>query len=311
VEPVISVSHLRKTYGATVAVEDVSFDVRQGEIFGIIGPNGAGKTTTVECLQGLRQADGGELRALGLDPRTQARELRRRIGAQLQQSALPDRLRVYEALDLFAAFADEPADPDTLIARWGLTERRDAAFGNLSGGQRQRLFVALAFVNAPELVFLDELTQGLDPQARRGTWELIRDIRAHGTTVVLVTHFMDEAETLCDRVAIIDRGRIVALDTPQDLIAGLDVPVRVRFSWAGCGGDAEAGADGLAFLEALPVVRRVTRHGRQVEVEGTGAVLALVAAELVERGIVPVDLRAERPTLEDAFIALTGRSIRE
>jgi ABC-2 type transport system ATP-binding protein len=314
VEPVISVRHLRKTYGATVAVEDVSFDVRAGEIFGIIGPNGAGKTTTVECLQGLRQPDSGEMRVLGLDPRSQARELRRRIGAQLQQSALPDRLRVREALELFAAFADDPADPDTLIRQWGLSERRDAAFGNLSGGQRQRLFVALAFVNAPELVFLDELTQGLDPQARRGTWELIRDIRERGTTVVLVTHFMDEAETLCDRVAIIDRGRVVALDTPQDLIAGLGAPVRVRFSWTESGEDGEigaGGAGGLEFLEALPVVRRVTWHGRQVEVEGVGAVLALVAAELVGHGIVPADLRAERPTLEDAFLALTGRSIRE
>ena len=242
------------------------------------------------------------MRVLGLDPRTQARALRHRIGAQLQQSSLPDRITVREALELFAAFAANPIPPERLIEQWGLTERRDAAFGDLSGGQKQRLFIALAFVNDPIVVFLDELTQGLDPQARRVTWELIRDIRSHGKTVVLVTHFMDEAEELCDRVAIIDHGRVVAIDTPQGLIDGLEVPTRVRFSTE---------REDLPDLEAVPGARRVARSGRQVEVEGSGPVLALVAAALVGHDILPTDLRAERPTLEDAFIALTGRSIRE
>jgi ABC-2 type transport system ATP-binding protein len=300
-DPIIAVAHLAKRYGPTVAVDDVSFEVHDGEIFGLIGPNGAGKTTTVECLQGLRTPDGGHLRVLGLDPQTQAPELRRQVGSQLQSSALPDRLKVWEALDLFATFADHPLAPDLLIDQWGLTEQRDAAFANLSGGQRQRLFIALAFVNAPDLVFLDELTQGLDPQARRLTWGLIRDIRARGTTVVLVTHFMDEAEHLCDRVAIVDRGRVVALEAPQALIAGLDLPVRVRFSTV---------VPDLSWLQRIPVVQRVDRRGDQTEVTGTGPVLALVAAALVEHGIVPADLRAERPTLEDAFLALTGRTVR-
>jgi ABC-2 type transport system ATP-binding protein len=299
---VIDVEHLHKSYGAKVAVEDVSFTVEAGEIFGILGPNGAGKTTTVECLQGLRDADGGSMRVLGLDPSSRSTELRQRIGSQLQDSALPGRLRVAEAVELFAAFAHHPTDRDGLLARWRLDELRDQPFDSLSGGQRQRLFVALAFVNAPELVFLDELTQGLDPQARRATWQLIREIRQHGTTVVLVTHFMDEAEHLCDRVAIVDDGRVVATDTPQGLIDGLGLPSVVRFSTS---------ESDLGWLEALDVVTSITRRGGTVEVRGSGAVLALVASELVAHGIVPTDLRVERPTVEDAFLHLTGRAMRE
>lgn len=300
VQPVITVAGLRKTYGQTVAVDDVSFEVYDGEIFGIIGPNGAGKTTTVECLQGLRTPDAGTLQVLGLDPVTQAQQLRRFIGSQLQESSLPDRIRVSEALRLFASMSDHAVDPDTLIERWGLVERRDAAFGDLSGGQRQRLFIALAFVNDPRLVFLDELTQGLDPQARRVTWDLIRDIRAHGTTVVLVTHFMDEAEALCDRVAVIDRGRVAGLDTPQGLIASTGALVTVRFS-------TRMDVD---FLRSIDEVDDISQANGQVAVSGRGPVLALVAAALVNHGIIPHDLRVERPTLEDAFIALTGRSMR-
>ena len=299
---VITVEHLHKTYGSTVAVDDVSFDVEEGEIFGILGPNGAGKTTTVECVQGLRDADGGEVRVLGLDPATEAPELRQRIGAQLQDSALPGRLRVAESLELFGAFARRPVDRDQLLARWRLTEMRDQSFDSLSGGQRQRLFIALAFVNDPEVVFLDELTQGLDPQARRATWDLVREIRADGTTVVLVTHFMDEAEQLCDRVAVVDGGRVVALDTPQGLIDGLGLPSVVRFTTS---------EPDLAWLEQLDVVESVVLTGATVEVRGTGPLLALVAAELVSNGITPLDLRVDRPTMEDAFLALTGRAIRE
>ncbi len=299
--PVITVDHLRKTYGDIVAVDDLSFSVEQGEIFGILGPNGAGKTTAVECLQGLRTADGGTIRVLGLDPMRQAAELRQRIGAQLQDSAVPGRLRVAESLDLFAAFAHNPADRDQLLRRWRLEEQRDQAFDSLSGGQRQRLFIALAFVNSPELVFLDELTQGLDPQARRATWDLIWEIREAGTTVVLVTHFMDEAEHLCDRVAVVDAGKVIALDTPQGLIDGLDLHSVVRFTTT---------ATDLVWLERLDVVESLIRHGDAVEIRGTGPVLAHVAHELVAHGIAPLDLRVDRPTVEDAFLALTGRRVR-
>jgi ABC-2 type transport system ATP-binding protein len=298
--PVICVEHLRKSYGTTIAVEDVSFEVFDGEIFGIIGPNGAGKTTAVECLQGLRRADKGEIRVLRLDPHSQLVQLRRYIGAQLQASSLPDRIKVWEALDLFASYASRPVDWRGVLHQWGLAELRDRSFGDLSGGQKQRLFLALAFVNEPQLVFLDELTQGLDPQARRMTWKLVQDIRKQGTTIVLVTHSMSEAEYLCDRVAIVDRGKVVMLDSPQAIVDSLHVPLRVRFS-------AEL-AD-LSWIEAMPVVQRVERRGSQIEIEGTGPVLALVAAALVERGLLPTDLRTERPTLEDAFIALTGREI--
>ena len=299
---VITVDHLHKTYGDTVAVDDLSFSVAEGEIFGILGPNGAGKTTTVECLQGLRDPDGGAIRVLGLDPTSEAAELRQRIGSQLQDSALPGRLRVAECLDLFAAFARNPVDSDQLLTRWRLEEQRHQAFDSLSGGQRQRLFIALAFVNSPELVFLDELTQGLDPQARRATWDLIREIRHGGTTVVLVTHFMDEAEQLCDRVAVVDDGKVIAVDTPQGLIDGLGLRSVVRFTTA---------ETDLGWLEQLEVVESLVRRDDSVEIEGTGAVLALVASELVAHGIVPLDLRVERPTVEDAFLALTGRAMRD
>jgi ABC-2 type transport system ATP-binding protein len=299
---VIRVEHLRKAYGKVVAVDDVSFDVEAGEIFGILGPNGAGKTTTVECVQGLRRPDDGTIRVLGLDPTSQADRLRQRIGSQLQDSALPGRLRVAESIELFAAFADHPVDRDELLARWKLTGQRAQAFDSLSGGQRQRLFIALAFVNSPEVVFLDELTQGLDPQARRATWELIREIRQGGTTVVLVTHFMDEAEYLCDRVAVVDSGKVVAVDTPQGLIARLGLPSVVRFTTS---------EPDVSWLEKLDEVESLARRGEAVEIRGQGPVLALVASELVAHGIVPPDLRVDRPTVEDAFLALTGRDIRE
>jgi ABC-2 type transport system ATP-binding protein len=297
---VIEVEHLRKSYGSTVAVDDVSLEVGEGEIFGMIGPNGAGKTTTVECAQGLRRSDAGRIRVLGLDPQSQAQELRRRIGCQLQEAALPDRIKVWEALDLFACFVPGAPDWRTLMEQWGLAEKRNAAFASLSGGQRQRLFVALALVNDPEVVFLDEMTAGLDPAARRVAWGLIRGVRDRGTTVVLVTHHMDEAEQLCDRVAVIDRGRVAAVDTPDGLINRFGGPIGLTFS---------TDRPDLAWLEQIPHVRQVTRKGQRVEVEGTGPVLALVAAELVNHGITPSDLRVRQPTLEDVFLTLTGREI--
>jgi ABC-2 type transport system ATP-binding protein len=292
----VSVDGLRKRYGTTVAVDDVSFEVETGEIFGIVGPNGSGKTTTVECLQGLRHADAGELRVLGLDPEKEGVAVRRRIGCQLQDSALPERIRVWEALDLFAALAPQAADCDRLVREWGLGEKRRASFHSLSGGQRQRLFVALALVNRPEVVFLDEMTTGLDPAARRVAWELIGAVRERGATVVLVTHFMEEAERLCDRLAVFHHGRIVAAGTPAAIATAHGGGTCVRFSAAG----------DVDWLERVPHVREVRRHGPLVEVRGDGPVLPLVAAALVERGIVPADLRVERPTLEDAFLNLVG-----
>lgn len=294
---VIEVENLRRTYGSTVAVDDVSFEVADGEIFGLLGPNGAGKTTTVECIQGLRRAEAGHIRVLGLDPQTEAQALRRRIGSQLQESALPARIKVWEALDLFASMTPGNSDWRVLMEQWGLADKRSASFSNLSGGQRQRLFVALALVNDPEVVFLDEMTTGLDPASRRVAWELIRAIRDQGKTVVLVTHFMDEAEHLCDRVAVVDKGRIAALDTPQGLVTAHTGGVRVVFS---------TDHKDLSWLEQVLHVKRVTRQGSQVEVEGSGPVLALVAAALVEHGITPSDLRVEQPTLEDVFLTITG-----
>lgn len=299
---VIEVEHLRKTYGQTVAVDDISFQVNEGEIFGLLGPNGAGKTTAVESLQGLRQPDSGHLRVLGLNPQTETATLRRRIGSQLQESALPDRIRVWEALDLFAAVVPKSSDWKLLMEQWGISDKRRAAFSNLSGGQRQRLLVALALVNDPEVVFLDEMTTGLDPAARRVAWGLIRTIRERGTTILLVTHFMDEAEYLCDRVAVVDRGRIVAMDTPQGLITTHASIIRVIFT---------SDHPDLSWLEEVPEVDRFTRHGPRIEVEGSGPVLARVAAALVQHGIVPSDLRTEQPTLESVFLKLTGHSVHE
>ena len=298
---VVQVEHLRKVYGPVVAVDEVSFEVQEGEIFGLIGPNGAGKTTTVECLQGLRHSDAGRIRVLGFDPQSEAQALRRRIGSQLQDAALPDRIKVWEALDLFASFAPNATDWRVLMEQWGLTGKRNATFSSLSGGQRQRLFVALALVNNPDVVFLDEMTTGLDPAARRVAWNLVRAIRDRGTTVVLVTHFMDEAEQLCHRLAVMDQGRVVALDTPQGLITTYASQIRVIFSTE---------RTDLSWLEEIPQVSRVTRRGPRVEVEGSGPVLAVVAAALVNHGITPSDLRAEQPTLEDVFLTITGHGVK-
>jgi ABC-2 type transport system ATP-binding protein len=299
--PAVDVQHLTKRYGETVAVEDISFEVARGEIFGILGPNGAGKTTTVECIQGLREPDDGCIRVLGLDPHRQTRELRRRIGSQLQESALPDRIKVWEALDLFSSLARGGTDCRVLLEQWGLAAKAGASFASLSGGQRQRLFVALALTNQPEVVFLDELTQGLDPAARRVAWDVIREIRERGTTVVLVTHDMDEAEQLCDRLVIVDRHRVVALGTPQEIIGRSERGIRVRFS---------TDQGDISWLPDVDHVERVVRRGRQVEVAGSGPVLAMVASALVAHGIIPEDLRVDQASLEDVFLELTGRTTR-
>ena len=302
-ETVIRVENLRKSYGSTRAVDDVSFVVEQGEIFGVVGPNGAGKTTTVECLAGLRKPDEGKVRVLDLDPEREGRKLRERVGIQLQQAALPDDIKVWEALELYASFYKTASDTRPLLEAWGLEEKANTRFKTLSGGQKQRLFIALSLVNRPELVFLDEITTGLDPQARRATWELIREIRERGTTVVLVTHFMYEAEKLCDRVAIIDGGQVVALDSPEALIGEVSTETNVRFG----------GLNGFdpAPLRALPGVSRVAHEAGDVVVYGDGPLLARTVVELDHHGITPTDVSVARPTLEDVFIEKTGRKIRD
>jgi ABC-2 type transport system ATP-binding protein len=294
---VVSVQGLGKRYGDIEAVSDVSFEVNSGEIFGILGPNGAGKTTTLECLQGLRSFDRGSVSVLGFDPARQTTELSRQIGSQLQESALPDRIKVWEALDLFGSLSPQGPAPEELLVDWGLTEKRNARFGSLSGGQQQRLFVALALVNDPRLVFLDEMTTGLDPAARRVAWELIRRIQDRGTTVILVTHFMDEAETLCDRLVVIDNGIVIARGTPQELIDEHGRGVSVQFTAPG---------PQLDWLSTVPYVESVEREKDRYEVRGNGPVLAHVAAALVEHGQAPSDLRLKRATLEDVFLQLTS-----
>ena len=301
---VVEVRELRKAYGPIVAVDDISFSVAENEVFGLVGPNGAGKTTTIECLEGLRDRDAGEVSVLGLDPGDAGTDLRRRIGVQLQESSLFDRIRVQEALDLFASFYPQSIDWRPLLAQLGLGERLKAPFVKLSGGQKQRLFIALALVNDPELVFLDELSTGLDPQARRTMWDLVRSLRDQGKTVFLSTHFMEEAERLCDRVAIMDQGKIVALDTPENLIGSLGVETRVVFT-------AEDTIDAKQ-LESLANVTRVEASGDRVIIHGQGDRLVSEVVRAVEdHGWRFRDLRSEQPTLDDVFLALTGRALRE
>lgn len=301
---VIEVIDLRKAYGDVVAVDGVSFEVAAGEIFGMVGPNGAGKTTTIECIEGLRRAGSGRVRIFGKDPLKNRTAIAERIGIQLQESALPPRLRVSEALQLFAAFYQRKADPDQLLGQLGLLEKKSSAFTKLSGGQKQRLFIALALINLPEVVFLDELTTGLDPQARRAMWDLVRGIRHQGRTVFLTTHFMEEAERLCDRVAILDHGRIVALDTPEALIRSLNIDKRLVMT-------LPEGSD-HSKLSDLPQVSRVERSGDRLVVYGAKNGLAsAVIGSLESSGIVFEDLRTEQPNLEDVFLAITGREMRE
>lgn len=294
---VIDVQGLRKTYGALVAVDGISFQVEAGEIFGIVGPNGAGKTTTVECLEAQRKPDGGTIRVLGLDPQRDGQQLRQRIGVQLQEASLPDRLRVWEALDLFASFYQQSVDWNTLLDQLGLAEKRNAPIAKLSGGQKQRLFIALSLVNNPDVVFLDELTTGLDPQARHAIWDLVRNVREQGKTIVLTTHFMEEAERLCDRVAVVNRGKIIALDTPRNLILGLNAGTRIIF-------EVEGEFD-PSLLDEVAV--RVERDGNRVVVYGKNDnSLSAVVQTLERQGCRFRDLHLEQPNLEDVFLALTG-----
>ena len=295
---VIEVQHLHKSYGDTVAVDDVSFTVADGEIFGILGPNGAGKTTTVESIEGLRAPDRGAISVLGLDPRRDRAELTQRLGVQLQDSQLPDRLRVAEALELYSSFYRAPADWRALMDALGLAGQSKTRFGQLSGGQKQRLSIALALVGNPQVVVLDELTTGLDPQARRDTWALIEGVRDRGVTILLVTHFMEEAERLCDRVALIDAGRVVAMDTPAGLAGRVQADQRIQFVPSVPLDDA--------LLTALADVTSVTRRGDVVVVTGNSNALNAVTSVLARHQIVARQLRVDQASLEDAFIALTG-----
>lgn len=302
--PVLSVQHLEKRYGKTLAVNGVSLDVFEGEIFGLIGPNGAGKTTTMECLQGLRRQDRGTISVLGLDPHRDAAKLRQRIGVQHQEAHLQKRIKVWEAVDLWASLYSSPVDGEALLERLGLAAKRNAWFMTLSGGQKQRLFIALALIHEPEVVFLDELTTGLDPQARRTIWDLVLGIRERGATVFLTTHLMEEAERLCDRVAIIEHGRVIELGTPQELIAKHCPERTVVFT-----------SDGERLSERLrgvAGVRSSTSLGATHTLVGEGddfvtEVIAFVARERLRvRGF-----RTEMPTLEDVFLKLTGHGIRD
>jgi len=281
---IISVTNLGKRYGKTVAVDDVSLDVREGEIFGLIGPNGAGKTTTMECVQGHRRADRGTISVLGLDPQRDSTALRQRIGVQHQEAHLQKRIKVWEAVDLWSALYERVVDGDALLARLGLESKRNAWFMTLSGGQKQRLFIALALIHEPEVVFLDELTTGLDPQARRAIWELVKGIRERGATVFMTTHLMEEAERLCDRVAIIEHGRIIEVGSPAELVRRHCPRRTVVYS-------TDAGTE--------------TLHG-----EGDDFITDVIA-RIARDGIKVRGFRTEIPTLEDVFLKLTGHGIRD
>jgi ABC-2 type transport system ATP-binding protein len=302
---VIQVSGVRKTYGSMVAVDEVSFEVHDGEIFGLIGPNGAGKTTTMECIEGIRKPDRGNISVLGLDPFREVYKLQERIGVQLQQAQLQKRIKVWEALDLWASlYRKKTKDAEALLEQLGLTDKRNAWFMNLSGGQKQRLFIALALINDPEVVFLDELTTGLDPQARRAIWDLVRGIRERGKTVFLTTHLMEEAERLCDRVAIIEHGRIIDMDTPQNLV-DRHCPERSVVL-------VTSDPDAEARFRAIPGVLSVSSADSRFTISGRGEDLVTQVIQcLSEHSIRVTDFRTILPNLEDVFLKLTGHSIRE
>lgn len=304
-EPVVQAQGLRKRYGAVEALRGIDLEIKKGEVFGLLGPNGAGKTTTIEILEGLRRADSGSVRVCGFDPAREAAELKQRIGAQLQSTILPDKIRVDEALSLYASFYERPASVPALIERFGLAEKRRAYFEKLSGGQKQRLALALTLVNDPELVLLDEPTVGLDAMVRREIYDLVERLRADGRTVLLTTHYIEEAERLCDRVAIVNGGQVVALGTPKDLVqdSGRGVRMEARTSKQiplehfhsldgimGCRAE-----DGAYVMDAQPVAKAVVSLVRLVEAE---------QAELL-------DLHITRPSLEDVFVQMTGRRIED
>jgi ABC-2 type transport system ATP-binding protein len=294
--PAVTVQHLVKKYGHLVAVDDISLSIHEGEIFGIIGPNGAGKTTTVECISGLRAPDSGSISVYGLSPKKDRNKMREFVGVQLQESALPPRIRVREAVELFASFYSNPMDPDQLLKSLGMEQIVNSSFKNLSGGQKQRVSIALALIGNPKLAILDELTTGLDPEARREIWSLIERMKDRGVTVILVTHFMDEAERLCDRLALINHGTVAALDTPE-AIAARAGGSRVRF--------VPSQPVDEQTLRAIPGVNEIERKERYVTVTGTGDLAGSLIDALAAIGVRVSDVEARTGNLEDAFIKLT------
>ncbi|NED96349.1 ABC transporter ATP-binding protein [Phytoactinopolyspora alkaliphila] len=296
----LEVRNLHKRYGHHVAVDNISFSVEEGEIFGIIGPNGAGKTTTVESIAGLRTPDSGSISVLGLDPVKDRAEVRERLGVQLQESSFPDAIKVAEALELYSSFYRDPADWRELMELLGLAEKHKTRYKALSGGQKQRLSIALALVGNPKVAILDELTTGLDPQARRDTWSLIERVRDTGVTILLVTHFMDEAERLSDRIAVIDGGRVAAVDTPEGLIAQVSPVQQVRFR-------VSQPLDRRVLTELPDVSNVEITEGRWL-VTGRGQLLSSVAGALARAQVVAEDLRVDQRNLDDAFVAFTGRA---
>ena len=302
--PAIAVENLTRTYGSLTAVDSVSFEVRPGEILGLIGPNGAGKTTLLECLEGLRTPSGGTLRVLGADPARPTPAWRARIGVQLQSAALPPKIKVGEAVDLFASFYDSPLDGGALLAELGIAAKKNSYVDKLSGGQRQRVFIALALINRPEIVFLDELTTALDPQARLAMWDVVRSIRERGATVLMTTHYMEEAEALCDRVGVVDHGRLIALDTVPDLVASLGGGAEIRLR--------TASPVPAALLEGLDGISNVRVRDCQVQVHSTSTRFPQQMIDTIEQtGPTVSDVRVSAPSLEDVFLSLTGRSMRE
>lgn len=299
--PVIEVDGLLKRYGDKVVVNDVSFSVEDGEVFAILGPNGAGKTTAVESIAGLRTPDAGRVRVFGLDPHEDAVQVRRLLGVQLQESRFQDRVKVREVVETFAALYPNPVDVPSLLDRLGLSDKADTRYSRLSGGQQQRLSIAVALVGRPRAVILDELTTGLDPQARRETWDFVEELRDTGVTVLLVTHFMDEAERLADRLALIDEGRLVALDTPQGLIDSVGIEQRIRFAAAE---DVED-----SWLAVLPELSEISRSNGEIVVTGNEMLLFSLVSVLASRGIVPTRFQVDQTTLDDAFVAMTGRRL--
>lgn len=299
--PVVEVDGLTKAYGGRRVVDEVSFRVEAGEILAILGPNGAGKTTTVESIAGLRTPDAGTVRVFGHEPHTDRTEVRRLLGVQLQESRFQDTLTAREIVDTFAGLYPEPLDTGELLERLGLGPGADTRYAKLSGGQQQRVSIAVALVGRPRAVILDELTTGLDPQARRETWRLVEELRDGGVTVLLVTHVMEEAERLADRLALLDRGRLVALDTPSGLIDRVGLEQQLRFSTPATIDDE--------WLRRLPEVSGVVRHGDELVVTGDERMLFSVVSLLAAHDIVPGRLQVDQPTLDDAFVALAGRTL--
>lgn len=301
---VIEVNNLQKSYGKLKAVDGISFDVKRGEIFGIVGPNGAGKTTTIECIEGLRNFDKGEISVLNLNPIKDCINFRNRVGMQLQESSLPARLKVWEIIDLYASFYDKSLNQKDLLKKFGLVEKKNDYFSKLSGGQKQRLFIILALLNDPDVIFLDEITTGLDPQARRAMWKMMIEIKNSGKTILLTTHFMEEAEYLCDRVAIIDNGHIIALDTPENLVKNLNGCVQISFLIKE---DFE-----IKILESLNGIINIKIIDNKIIINGNGKNILLDVVNLLSESKIDfTNLNMKQPNLEDVFLELTGHEMRD